>query len=97
MSIRDDYKGYWFVLPAFLMLVVILGFPAVAAVLQSVNLMWVKEPSFSLGSYRALAGDPDFLTSLLNTVMFVSATVSLHLLLGLGVATLLNLEIRAKR
>jgi multiple sugar transport system permease protein len=97
MSIRDDYKGYWFVLPAFLMLVVILGFPAVAAVLQSVNLMWVKEPSFSLGSYRALAGDPDFLTSLSNTVMFVSATVSLHLLLGLGVATLLNLEIRAKR
>lgn len=97
MSIRDDYKGYWFVLPAFLMLVVILGFPAVAAVLQSVNLMWVKEPSFSLGSYRALAGDPDFLTSLFNTVMFVSATVSLHLLLGLGVATLLNLEIRAKR
>ena len=97
MSIRDDSKGYWFVLPATLMLVLILGFPAVAAVLQSVNLMWVKTPSFSLGSYRALAGDPDFLQSLVNTVVFVSATVSLHLLLGLGVATLLNLEIQAKR
>jgi multiple sugar transport system permease protein len=94
---RDNYKGYWFVLPAFLLLVVILGFPAVAAVLQSLNLMWVKQPALSLSSYRALAGDSDFLRSLLNTIVFVASVVGLHLLLGLGVAVLLNQEIRSRR
>jgi multiple sugar transport system permease protein len=97
MSIRDDYKGYWFVLPATLLLVCILGFPAVAAILQSFNLIWVRNPAFTLANYQRLTTDADFLRSLQNTVVFVSSTVVLHLLLGLGVATLLNLEIRARR
>lgn len=97
MSIRDDYKGYWFVLPATLLLVFILGFPALAAILQSFNLIWVRNPSFTLANYQRLATDADFLLSLQNTVVFVSSTVVLHLLLGLGVATLLNLEIKARR
>ena len=97
MSVRDDYKGYWFVLPAFLLLLCILGFPAVAAILQSFNLIWVSQPAFSVASYQRLAQDADFLRSLLNTIEFVSATVSLHVLIGLGVALLLNQEIRTRR
>ncbi|MBD3306675.1 ABC transporter permease subunit [candidate division KSB3 bacterium] len=96
MYIRDRYKGYFFILPAFLLLIAILGFPAVAAILQSVNLMWVIEPAFSVTSYQRLVRDPEFLRSLLNTVIFVSATVGFHLLLGLSVALLLNAQIKGK-
>jgi multiple sugar transport system permease protein len=97
MRIRENHKGYLFILPAFLLLFSILGFPAVAAVMQSFNLVWVKTPSFSLDSYYRLIGDVEFLGTLKNTVVFVGITVSLHLLIGLGVALLLNLEIRNKR
>jgi len=96
MYIRDRYKGYLFILPAFLLLIVILGFPAVAAILQSFNLMWVLEPSFSVKSYQRLFRDAEFLKSLLNTVIFVSATVGFHLLIGLGIALLLNMEMKGK-
>jgi multiple sugar transport system permease protein len=97
MRIRENHKGYWFIFPAFLLLFSILGFPAVAAVLQSFNLVWVKSPSFSLDSYYRLIGDAEFLGTLKNTVVFVGLTVSFHLLIGLGVALLLNLEIRNRR
>ena len=93
---RDYYKGYLFILPAFLLLLIILGFPAVAAFLQSFNLMWVATPSFTLGAYKALAFDPEFLTSLMNTVIFVTVVVSSHLVIGLGVALLLNMDLRFK-
>lgn len=93
---RDNYKGYLFILPALLMLVVILGFPAVAAFLQSFNLMWVAKPFFTLGSYQALFYDPEFKRSLLNTVIFVTFVVSSHLVIGLGVALILNMDIRFK-
>jgi multiple sugar transport system permease protein len=96
MSIKEHTQGYLFILPALLLLVVILGFPAVAAVLQSFNLMWVPDPSFSTKSYVRLLGDVEFRTSVLNTVIFVTSTVGMHLLIGLGVALLLNMEIKNK-
>ncbi len=96
MSIKEHTQGYLFILPALLFLVIILGFPAVAAVLQSFNLMWVPDPSFSIKSYVRLLGDVEFRTSFLNTVIFVTSTVGFHLLIGLGVALLLNMEIKSK-
>jgi multiple sugar transport system permease protein len=96
MQIHDRHKGYFFILPSFLLLLTILGFPAVAAILQSFNILWVRKPSFAVSSYLRLFSDIEFLASLLNTVIFVSCTVFFHLLIGLGVALLLNLEIRKK-
>jgi multiple sugar transport system permease protein len=92
----EEAKGFLFVLPALLLLVAVLGFPALGAILQSVNLLWTDRPGFSLAGYRLLAQDPAFLRSLGNTALFVAATVASHLLIGLGVALLLNLEIRFK-
>ncbi len=97
MLIHDQYKGYFFILPAFVMLLAILGFPAVAAVLQSFNLMWVAKPSFSFSSYARLMGDGEFVGSLVNTMIFVVTTVSSHFFVGLGVALLLNLELKRRR
>ena len=89
MRIHDRYKCYFFILPAFLLLLTILGFPAVAAILQSFNIMWVSKPSFTVSSYIRLIHDIEFLTSLLNTFIFVSTTVCFHLLIGLGLLSCL--------
>jgi len=96
MQIRERHKGYLFILPAFLLLIVILGFPAFAAILQSFNIMWVIEPSFTLKGYMRLLNDAEFIKSVINTVIFVSTTVGFHLIIGLCVAVLLNAEIRNK-
>lgn len=96
MQIHDRYKCYFFILPAFMLLLTILGFPALAAILQSFNIVWVSKPSFTISSYIRLFHDIEFLTSFLNTVIFVSTTVCFHLLIGLGVALLLNMEIKKK-
>lgn len=96
VQIRERHKGYLFILPAFLLLLLILGFPGVAAILQSLNIMWVIEPSFTMKSYTRLLHDAEFITSAINTVIFVSTTVGFHLLIGLGVALLLNTEIKKK-
>jgi multiple sugar transport system permease protein len=96
MQIHDRYKGYFFILPAFLLLVSVLGFPVFAAILQSFNLMWVSKPSFTFSSYLRLLQDTEFLGSLTNTLVFVSTTVSFHLLLGLSIALLLNQEVKRR-
>jgi multiple sugar transport system permease protein len=96
LKANEELHGLLFVAPALLLLVVVLGFPAVAAGLQSVNLMWVDKPAFSLAAYRQLATDPVFAHAAVNTALFVAATVAFHLLAGLGLALLLNLDLRFK-
>ena len=96
MAVSDELTGLLFVAPALFLLAVVLGFPAIAAGLQSVNLMWVDKPAFSLDAYRQLAVDPVFARAAFNTALFVAATVAFHLLAGLGLALLLNREIRFK-
>lgn len=96
MRIRERHKGYLFILPAFVLLGVILGFPAVAAILQSFNVMWVTTPSFTVKSYVRLFHEAEFMVSAVNTIIFVCTTVGFHLLIGLGVALLLNVEIKRK-
>lgn len=93
---REDVIGVLFVLPALLLLVAVLGFPAVGAVLQSFNLLWTDKPAFTVAAYRQLVDDPAFARAAWSTLLFVIATVSFHLLLGLAVAMLLNLDVRLK-
>ena len=88
--------GLLFILPALLLLFLILGFPAVAAILQSFSLAWVDQPAFSLGSYARMISDEDFRVALINTTVFVAIVVCFHMALGLAVALLLNLDIWAK-
>jgi multiple sugar transport system permease protein len=94
---RSEFRqGYYFVTPAFVLLLGVLGIPALTAVLQSFNVLWVREAGFSLDAYRQLFTDPAFATALWNTVRYVGLVVSLHTLLGLSVALLLNQDLPAK-
>jgi multiple sugar transport system permease protein len=94
--LSEPTKGFLFVLPALVLLASVMGFPMIGAALQSVNLIWVDRPAPTLAAYQLLMQDPAFRHALANTVLFVGATVSVHLAAGLGVALLLNLELRWK-
>lgn len=91
------HQGYLFILPCLLFLLLILGFPATMAVLNSFTPIWSRGFSFTLENYNKLFRDPIFWNSLGKTLFFVSGTVALHLVLGLAVALALNAEIRARR
>ncbi len=97
-ALKDERQGYWFVLPCFLLLGVVLGFPIVMAVLNSFTPIWtVGLSGFTLRHYARLLDDPVFWNSVVRTVHFVGATVGIHLLLGLAVALALNSAIRGRR
>lgn len=95
--LKEKYQGYLFVLPCFLMLLLVLGFPAFMAVLNSFSPIWSEGFNFTLENYRKLSHDPVFWNALSKTLFFVSGTVFLHLALGLAVALALNAEIKARR
>jgi len=96
---KKEYEAYFFILPALSMLIVILGFPFVMAIFMSLNLAWVKSSllGFTFENYARLFHDRIFYNDVIVTFSFVLATVGCHLLLGLGVALLLNMEIKAER
>jgi len=92
----ESTKGMLFVLPALALLVVVLGFPLIGAMLQSVNLMWVDHPHFSLVPFRTLARDPAFGHALLITFYYVVCSVAFHLVTGICVALPLNRDLPFK-
>ncbi len=94
---RRQLEGYAFILPCVLMLVLVLGFPATIAVLNSFTPLWSEVKTFTLENYVKLARDELFWNSVSITFRFVGSTVFLHLIVGLAVALALNAQIRANR
>jgi len=96
-KIKPQYQGYLFVLPCLIMLVLVLGFPALMAVANSFSPIWAKEFTFTLDNYGRLIQDLVFWNSLRVSLFFVGGTVALHFLIGLAVALALNSQIRARK
>ncbi len=97
-SIRDKYRdellAYSFLWPSLLILVALLIYPLIDVVRLSFydsNLQ--RETFVGLGNYQALLNDPLFWSAFLNTVLFTAGSVILHLVIGLGLALLLNAPI----
>lgn len=86
--------GYLFVLPALLLLLAVLGFPAVF----SLTLSFRPESGggFSLEHYRLLLEDTLFHQAFWNTGLLVGLSVAAHLGFGLAVALALNLPLRGQ-
>ena len=89
LRIREKHLGYFFILPAFLLLVGILGFPAIAAVLQSFNLIWVKTPSFSIASYHRLLSDVDTVSEEIDQAAMVDGASRLRICLTIVLPNIL--------
>ena len=86
-------QGYWLVSPTVLTLGAVAGFPVLAVIglsLQKRMPIFGIETFVGLDHYRTLIADPRFWNSLWNTLYFTTVSVGLELLVGLGVALLLN-------
>ena len=97
-SNRRVRAGYWFVAPATLVLLLVLVVPVVHVLYES--FVWTTSSRVrivpSVRNYAALAEDEIVRTAASNTVTFTVVSVLGHLALGLGVALLLNQEIRGR-
>jgi len=92
----DELRGYLFVLPCLLMLVIVLGFPVVTAVANSFTPLWSETKNFTLENYSGLLSDELFWNALSVTFIFVGGTVFFHLLLGMVLALTLNWMIKGR-
>ena len=96
MRISDRYMWTVFVLPAFFLLILVLGWPAITSILYSFQPTQAGVSGYTLASYKALLKDPFFKTTFWNTAVFVFFSVGSHMVLGLAVAMVLNSALPAK-
>ena len=60
MRIKDRHMWMFFVLPGVILLVLVLGFPAVTSLLYSIKTEDGSQPGFTVSHYSALLKDPFF-------------------------------------
>lgn len=91
---REQQTAWIFLLPALLLLLFVFGYPIARAFWLSFfteNLATKLQPVFSgLENYARMAGDGRFWQSFWTTSLFTLSTVVVELLLGLGIALVLN-------
>jgi multiple sugar transport system permease protein len=96
MKIKDRHMWIPFVLPGVLLLILVLGFPAITSILYSIRSKDEGITSYTLANYANLVKDPFFRTTFWNTVVFVFLSVASHTIFGLAVAMVLNTSLPAK-
>jgi multiple sugar transport system permease protein len=87
---------YGYLSPTTVLIVVLMVIPIVMVISYSFrDNVIVQEDSVFAGfaNYTKVLTDPDFLTALKNTAVFISVSMVAHLLLGLGFALMLNSEL----
>ncbi len=85
-----------FVLPGLLLLVLVLGFPAITSLSYSIKPEKAGTVSYTLSNYANLLKDPFFNKTFWNTAIFVFLSVAAHMIVGLAVAMILNSALPAK-
>ena len=85
-----------FVLPGVLLLVLVLGFPAITSLSYSIKPEKAGTAAFTFSHYTNLLKDPFFGKTFWNTAVFVFLSVASHMILGLAVAMVLNRALPAK-
>ncbi len=87
-------------LPALFLLLLVFAYPILRAFWQSLftqNLGTELQPVFSgLANYGRMAGDGRFWQSLTNSLVFTVASVVIELILGMGIALVLNTAFRGR-
>ena len=86
----------FFVLPGVLLLVLVLGFPAITSLSYSIKPEQAGPVSYTFSNYMNLLKDPFFSRTFWNTGIFVFLSVASHMVLGLAVAMVLNTALPAK-
>ncbi|KST67975.1 carbohydrate ABC transporter permease [Mastigocoleus testarum] len=91
---REQRTALIFLLPALILLLLVFGYPIIRAFWLSLftkNLGTELQPIFAgFDNYIRMVGDGRFWNSLWTTTIFTTASVIIELLLGLGIALVLN-------
>ena len=81
-------------------MLVLMVFPLVTTVYLSFNEIFLRDLGsrtwVGLGNYRDVLADPDFWAAFRLTVLFVAVVVPVHLILGLGIANILDRVARGR-
>ena len=92
--------GIYFLVPAILIIAFVLLFPIIQTVILSVGRnstsIFTGYEYAGLANYQRLLNTPRFITSLNNTIFFTVVTVPIELILGIGLALILNRRFRGK-
>lgn len=91
---------YLLLLPCFLVVIILYGYPMVLTFINSfnrVNLLTGSSDFIGLANYKAIFNDPQFYKSLSVTVKYTIITVFLKIFLGFLLAYLLSSNIFAKK
>ncbi|TCR64044.1 sugar ABC transporter permease [Bosea sp. BK604] len=91
---REEVLAFSFLWPSLLILIALLIYPLIDVIRLSFydsNLQ--RETWVGLGNYATLAMDPLFWRAFWQTVVFTVFSVALHLVIGLALAVLLNMQL----
>lgn len=93
---RFDNIGYLFVIPAFLYMIVFVGYPIVDNIILSLQDVTVQtlvsnsKPFLGLDNYAHIFRDPVFTKALLNTLIFTVCCLAFQFLAGFALAVFFN-------
>lgn len=97
---QANRAGRFFLVPALLVIAFVLLFPIIQTIVlsfgrNSTSIFYDYEFA-GLANYQRLLKTPRFITSLNNTIVFTAVTVPIELLIGIGLALVLNRRFRGK-
>lgn len=98
---NSSRTALWFVLPSFFFVGVFAVFPVIESVRWSfyrsiLTLPWLGQKMVGPENYTDLATDPVARDALWTTLLFIGVTIPAELLLGLGIALVLNQTFRGR-
>jgi multiple sugar transport system permease protein len=97
---REGVLAWLFMVPGWTILLLFMAYPFFLGIYLSLTNKLVGFPDFSfvgLENYRILLDDPIFRQTVINTIIYGVFTVPFKLVLGLGLALLLNRSFRFSR
>ncbi len=93
-------SGFYFLVPALLIIAFVLLFPIFQTIVLSFGRnstsIFIGYEFVGLANYQRLLNTPRFITSLNNTILFTAVTVPIELVIGIGLALVLNRSFRGK-
>jgi multiple sugar transport system permease protein len=98
-EMRREWTAYLFLSPGLVIFFVFVLFSIIFSLYLSFhewNILDVRKPYVGFDNYQRLAHDDRFGRAVINTAYFTFASIPLTMVLGLGVAVLLNQQIRAR-
>jgi len=95
-SKRDSLLPYLFVAPALLVLLALSIYPLLYSVTISLRTETSNGTVWGLHNFARLTSDSFFFTALLHTFIYASVALTCEFFLGLGLALLLNRQLRAR-